>query len=190
VLKDGKQPNDPIKKGSEVWLLIDIVYPYNRWCALFESIEELRTWFESYCKEKEWVMKGNGNSVLQFLRFLDLLCVAYDGLLQASLPVFTPAQGYRCFYGDSGGIQETWRTTNPLRFTYRGLSKDRFARPNTLSSAISEDYKIDPTTVHSILTDNELLYVASDANNSVMLSTILTRKKYTHIDVVSVEMRV
>jgi hypothetical protein len=56
-----------LQKGSEVWLLLDKIYPEENWYMLLESFEELREWFSSYCKDHEFIMKGNG--VVDFANF-------------------------------------------------------------------------------------------------------------------------
>jgi hypothetical protein len=58
VTKDGKGLYEPVSKGSDVWLLLDTIYPHERWHALLQSMDELKTWFSDYCEEHEFVMKG------------------------------------------------------------------------------------------------------------------------------------
>jgi hypothetical protein len=47
-----------ISAGSDVWLLVDKIYPENRWFMLLEHMDELQEWFTSYCLEHKFVMKG------------------------------------------------------------------------------------------------------------------------------------
>jgi hypothetical protein len=62
VTKDrGLHPEAPIVKGSEVWLLIDKIYPDLGWIALYSNMEELRGWFVSYCAAMGFEMKGKQN---------------------------------------------------------------------------------------------------------------------------------